>query len=112
MKKESRLNRVIVIMAEGETERAARPHLKRFLDDRAGHLNKVRIQSSLFDGGLHEAEARGRARRFLADPDVIGVIALVDLYPQLDLAVVAAVCPELKAFLNTLLKLAAYPVLS
>jgi Domain of unknown function (DUF4276) len=75
-------NRTIVVMAEGDTERAARPHLKRFLDERAGVRPKVRLQVTTFDRALKEADVRGRAEKFLSDPNVIGVIALLDVYPQ------------------------------
>ena len=69
-------------MAEGDTERAARQHLKRFLDERAGVQPKVRLQVITFDGALKEADVRGRAEKFLSNPNVIGVIALLDVYPQ------------------------------
>lgn len=72
----------IVLLAEGDTERAAREHLKRFLDGRAGSKAKVGLQTSIFDGGLDEKGVRGRAQLFLADDTVLGVIALTDLYPQ------------------------------
>lgn len=72
----------IVILAEGDTERAAREHLKRFLDARAAARPKVGLQTSIFDGGLDERGVSGRAEKFLADKTVVGVIALVDVYPQ------------------------------
>lgn len=75
-------NRRIVILAEGDTERAAKAHIKAFLDARAGKLPKVRLETSIFDGGLKEPEVRGRTEKFLRDPATLGVIALVDMYPQ------------------------------
>jgi hypothetical protein len=75
-------NQTIVVMAEGATERAAQNHLKQFLDGRAGSLPKVRLQVNIFNGALHEADVHGRAKKFLSDPNVIGVIALLDVYPQ------------------------------
>lgn len=82
MKPAASPNRKIVVMAEGDTERAARPHLKEFLDARAGGRPKVRLEVSRFDGALREAEVRGRAQKLLSDPGVIGLVALLDLYPQ------------------------------
>ena len=82
MTKETDRNRTLVVLAEGDTERAAREHIKRFLDARAAGRPKVRLQTSLFDGALRPGEVRGRAEKYLADPAVLGVIALVDLYPQ------------------------------
>ena len=75
-------NRVILVLVEGDTERAAREHLKRFLDSRAGERPLVRLQMSVFDRGLAEAEVRGRAEKALASSATIGVIALTDLYPK------------------------------
>jgi len=76
------VNRRIVILAEGDTERAARNHIKRFVDGRAGNLPKVRLETSIFDGGLTEQEVRGRTTKFLSGDSTLGVIALVDMYPQ------------------------------
>jgi hypothetical protein len=75
-------NRTVVVMAEGDTERAACGPLKQFLDQRAGTRPKVRLQINSFHGALKESEVRGRAQKFLSDPNVIGVVALLDLYPQ------------------------------
>lgn len=72
----------IIVLAEGDTERAAKEHLKSFLDGRAGDRPKVGLQTSLFDGALDQRGVFGRTEKFLTDPSVAGVIALVDLYPQ------------------------------
>jgi hypothetical protein len=74
--------RKIVVMAEGATEKAALPWVKHFLDVRAGDRPKIRLETNIFNGALGESEVRGRAEKFLSKPDVIGVIALLDLYPQ------------------------------
>ena len=71
-----------MLIAEGDTERAARPHLKLFLDAQAGALPKVRLEIVVLDGGLTERLVRSLATEFLLDSSVVGVIALTDLYPK------------------------------
>ncbi|HMU41639.1 MAG TPA: DUF4276 family protein [Pseudomonadota bacterium] len=72
----------IVLLVEGDTERACMGHLKRFLDARADGRPKVGLQASLFHGGLDPRGVRGRAEQFLRDSSVVAVVALVDVYPD------------------------------
>ncbi|MBN1774488.1 MAG: DUF4276 family protein [Deltaproteobacteria bacterium] len=75
-------NRRIVVIAEGDTERAARNHLKEFLDARAGSLPRVRLHVAKLDGGLAERRVRDLADRHLREEGTLGVVALSDLYPR------------------------------
>jgi len=72
----------IVLLAEGRTERAAGAHFKRFLDEHAAHLPKVRLDVRSFDGALTANKIRRHCQLHLGDVDVRGVIALADAYPQ------------------------------
>ncbi|MEW6754999.1 MAG: DUF4276 family protein [Candidatus Latescibacterota bacterium] len=72
----------VIVIAEGGTERAIRQHLKSFLDQRAGGLPKVRLNIVALDGGLNEKSVRELAEGLLHDPEVVGVVALTDLYPK------------------------------
>ncbi|MBI2892818.1 MAG: DUF4276 family protein [Deltaproteobacteria bacterium] len=72
----------IVLIVEGDTERAAKDHLKRFLDSHSGERPKARLKPVALDGGLSERRVRGLAEGVLRDPSVSGVIALTDLYPK------------------------------
>jgi len=72
----------IVILAEGDTERAAGDHWKRFLDQRAGDKPKVRLHIIRSNGALIEEDVRTKADRALDDASTIGVVALTDVYPK------------------------------
>jgi len=72
----------IVVLAEGATERAAAPHLKQFLDSRAGDAPKVKLHIVSLDTALTERDVRKLAPLHLAQADTLGLIALTDLYPR------------------------------
>ena len=77
-------NRTIWIIAEGKTERAAKDHLKKFMDERAavqGEQSRVRLREVPQDGGLKAAKVRALAKVAVEDPTIVGIVALTDVYP-------------------------------
>src|SRR5207245_566511 len=120
---ETTANRTIVLLVEGDTERAACNHLKRFLDGRAGDRPKVRLQTSLFDGNRKPWGAQpenidrdkppahrlwalfqeGKPPRKYKKP-----IDGRKLFEQLDVLEIAARCPEFRQLIECLLQLAGY----
>lgn len=79
-----RQSRRIVLFAEGDTERAAKDHLKRFLDSAAQRAGKPRVGLSVvtFGGSILRADLHRRVAHHLADPATVGIIALTDMYPD------------------------------
>jgi hypothetical protein len=76
--------RRIVIIAEGDTERAAKDHLKRFLDGEAQRQARPRVGLHVvtYNGSVLRADLERRARQYLSDPSTVGVVALTDVYPE------------------------------
>ena len=72
----------IVLLAEGDTEKALAEHLKRFLDQRAEAAGKPKIALRTKPITLNRGDLRGRIRLELCEPQVIAVVGLVDVYPR------------------------------
>lgn len=72
----------IVLMVEGATEIALKNHLKRFLDGRAAGQSRVRLATrpGVVTGNLQRL--RHRVNLELRAPDVVGVVALIDAFPD------------------------------
>jgi len=70
-----------VILAEGDTELAARSRLKLFLDERASGRPRVGLDVKPVDGPLTQRQVSVRTKMYLLDPQVLGVIALTDVCP-------------------------------
>lgn len=71
----------IVLLAEGDTEKALAEHLKRFLDERAEAAGKPKTALRTKPITLNRGDLRGRIRLELRDPQIIAVVGLVDVYP-------------------------------
>lgn len=71
----------IVLLAEGDTERALAEHIKCFLDERAEAAGKPKIALRTKPITLNRGDLRGRIRLELLDPQVVAVVGLVDVYP-------------------------------
>jgi len=85
----------IILIVEGETESALKQHLKSFLDQRARAAGKspVRLETR-GEMTLDRNKLRGRVRRELRGSDVVGVVGLIDVFPEFSNAA------EAKAFLR------------
>ena len=71
----------IVVLAEGDTERAFKDRLKRFLDERAGTKPKIRLNVKPVDGMMSEKVIKSRVPKYLDQNDCRGVVVLADVYP-------------------------------
>ena len=73
----------VVLLAEGDTERALKEHLKQFLDHRALLEGKQRIgllsRSYL---ALRQDKLRRQVELLLDEPGVAAVVALIDVFPN------------------------------
>jgi hypothetical protein len=79
----------IVLLVEGRTETAFRDKLKVFLDEQCEQQAKLKIglRTKPMDTRLMNADrVRERVTMSLHDPEVICVIALVDVHPGFDSA--------------------------
>jgi len=74
-------SRRIVIIAEGDTERAARSHLQYFLNERLRSEARVGLDIVALDGGLGPRDVERIAQIKLASPGTLGVVAWTDLFP-------------------------------
>jgi hypothetical protein len=90
----------IVILCEGKSEVALGGALKPFLDEHCETMGqpKVRLEIKPFEGTPNCRELKSRLERHASDPEVLGVIGLVDVYPLFKSAGAA------KAFLNGCVK--------
>lgn len=75
------MSRRIVILCEGETERAAKKHLKGFLDARTTEGSLVGLVFRVFDGGLNQGKVANVCEKELEREGTLAVIALSDFYP-------------------------------
>ena len=74
---------MIVLLVEGKTEKALGDHLKAFLDRRADIEGKPKVALRTKDiMNLNARKLRGRIRLELREPQVDGVVGLVDVYPD------------------------------
>jgi len=74
---------MIVLLAEGRTEKVLGVHLKAFLDRRADIEGKPKVALRTKDiMNLNPRKLRGRIRLELREPQVDGVVGLVDVYPD------------------------------
>lgn len=74
---------MVVLLAEGDTERALREHLKEFLDQRAAQERKPKVR--LVTRGRIEVRADKLLRQVeleLQNADVQAVVGLVDVFPR------------------------------
>ncbi len=72
----------IVLLVEGDTERALKDHIKAFLDRRADVEEKPRVRlETRSEVGHTKARFRTRVQLELARPDVTAVVALIDVFP-------------------------------
>lgn len=73
-----------VLLCEGKSESALRDALKSFLDAHCDQANrpKVKLEVKPFDGPPSPGELRRRFDRHAENPEVLGVIALTDVYPR------------------------------
>jgi hypothetical protein len=73
----------IVLMVEGDTEKALKQHIKAFLDDRARASNKpyVRLVTRELVNIAPQRLAH-RVRLELRDPGVEAVVGLIDVFPR------------------------------
>jgi hypothetical protein len=83
----------ILLLAEGDTERALAGYLKQFLDRRAEAAQRPKVALRTKTLTLSAANLRGRIRLELRDPEALAVVALVDVYPRF------ASAQDAKAFL-------------
>ncbi len=81
---------MVVLLAEGDTERALRDHLKEFLDERAAQERKPKVR--LVTRGRIEMRADKLLRQVeleLQNTEVQAVVGLVDVFPRFTGAVEA-----------------------
>lgn len=72
----------IVLLVEGDTERALKDHLKAFLDQRAGLEGKPKVRLETRSGVGHtKGQFRKRVQLELAKPGVTAIVALIDVFP-------------------------------
>jgi len=73
----------IVLLVEGDTERALKDHLKAFLDQRADAEGKPRVRlETRPEVGHTKGRFRNRVRLELDKPGVTAVVALIDVFPN------------------------------
>lgn len=72
----------IILLAEGDTERAIAEHLKCFLDESAERAGKPKVALRTKPITTNRGDLRGRIRLELRDPQAIAVVGLIDVYPQ------------------------------
>ncbi len=85
----------VVLLAEGDTERALKEHLKSFLDNRATLEGRQRI--SLLSRSylsLRKDKLNRQVQLLLDEPGIEAVVALIDVFPSF------ANAAEAKAWLN------------
>ncbi|MBM3500320.1 MAG: DUF4276 family protein [Armatimonadetes bacterium] len=71
----------IVLYVEGETEQAFKRHLKAFLDDIADRDEKQKV-GLVTRTDTHRHRLQRNVARDLGDPQCLGVVVLVDVYPE------------------------------
>jgi hypothetical protein len=85
----------IVLLVEGDTEKAVKEPVKHFLDERAVAEGRpkvaLRVKATMTPS---LSKLRGRIRLELSDPQVIAVVGLINVYPNFHSA------EEAKAFLR------------
>ncbi len=113
----------ITIICEGKTEKAFNPCLKSFLSDRLPGKNP-KLRYDVHDGAIPSGKKLKKLVDTLLATGPVksdAVVALTDVYPAFPNAAVAKdagrilqdadlmtainACPELKAFINTILRL-------
>ncbi len=74
----------IVLLCEGKSEIALGSALKRFLDEHCDKVNqpKVKLDVKPFERTPNCPELKRRLEHHASNPEVLGVIGLVDVYPQ------------------------------
>jgi hypothetical protein len=73
----------IVLLAEGDTERALTEHLKVFLDQRATLEHKLRgALAARTYAALRPDKLRRQVQLLLAEPGVTAVVGLIDVFPN------------------------------
>ena len=73
----------IVLLVEGDTERALKDHLKAFLDQRADAEGKSRVRlETRPEVGHTKGRFRNRVRLELDKPGVTAIVALIDVFPN------------------------------
>jgi hypothetical protein len=74
----------IVVLCEGSTEEALRRGLREFVQGRAQGTGRVGVETRSLDGPLLRKKLARLVELNLAKSDVIGVVALTDVYPDFD----------------------------
>ena len=78
----------IILICEGKTEVALKQELKRFIDQHceSKSLPKVKLATRPFDGRTATPELPRRLKRYKCEDDILGVIALTDVYDKYESA--------------------------
>lgn len=71
----------IIILAEGDTEKAFRGRLKRFLDQHCEDAGQPKIGLQIKPGTISQGEVVRRTEEYLRDTDVCCVVVLSEMYP-------------------------------
>lgn len=73
----------LVLLVEGDTERALKEHLKLFLDQRAmlEHKPRVALTSRTY-AALRPDKLRRQVQLLLAEPGITAVVGLIDVFPK------------------------------
>ena len=71
----------IVVVCEGATEEALKQGLREFVQNRAEGVGRVGIETRSLDGPLFRKKLARLVELNLAKSDVLGVVALTDVYP-------------------------------
>lgn len=74
----------IVVLCEGATEEALKQGLREFVQSRAEGVGRVGIETRSLDGPVLRKKLARLVELNLAKSDVLGVVALTDVYPDFD----------------------------
>lgn len=72
----------IVVFCEGSTEAALRNGLRQFLQEKCAASARTGITTRSLDGSMLQKKLRRLVELTLAKPDVVGAVALTDVYPH------------------------------
>ena len=71
----------IIVICEGSTEEAIRSGLREFVQARATSVDRIGLQTRPLDGPTVRNKLQAIVRNCFEQPEVVGVVALTDVYP-------------------------------
>lgn len=76
----------IVVLCEGRTEKALRSGLREFVQGRAQDRPRIGVETRALDGPMMRLKLATLVDRHLEKSDVVGVVAITDVYPDFQTA--------------------------